>query len=122
MEDSANPRLEVSAYATKLGQVPRDQGARTANHLRSGDEVVVIEVTDNGSGISEENLSRIFDPFFTTKATGVGTGLGLSVVRKIIELHRGAIELENRMLGSGVRVRITLKVPKAEREAVDSGG
>lgn len=120
MDKTQNARLEIRAFATKLGQVPRDQGARTANHLRSGDEVVVIEVCDNGSGISEENLSRIFDPFFTTKATGVGTGLGLSVVRKIVELHRGGIEVENRMLG-GVRVRITIKVPKHDREAVDSG-
>ena len=121
MSDVPNSRLEVKAYCTKLGDVPRDQGARTANHLRSGDEVVIIEVSDNGSGISEENLSKIFDPFFTTKATGVGTGLGLSVVRKIVELHRGGIEVENRMLG-GVRVRITLKVPKPDREAVDSNG
>lgn len=119
MVDRPNAKLEVKAFTTKLGEVPRDQGARTANHLRSGDDVVIIEVADNGSGISEENLTRIFDPFFTTKATGVGTGLGLSVVRKIVELHRGAIEIENRMLG-GARVRITIKVPKPEREAVDS--
>ena len=119
MDTAAHAKLEITAFATKLGEVPRDQGARTANHLRSGDEVVVIEVCDNGSGISEENLRKIFDPFFTTKATGVGTGLGLSVVKKIVELHRGAIEIENRMLG-GARVRITIKVPTAEREAVDS--
>jgi len=119
MDTATHAKLEVTAFATKLGEVPRDQGARTANHLRSGDEVVIIEVCDNGSGISEENLRKIFDPFFTTKATGVGTGLGLSVVKKIVELHRGAIEIENRMLG-GARVRITIKVPKAERDAVDS--
>src|SRR5690606_1610005 len=117
MDETAHAKLEVTAFATKLGEVPRDHGARTANHLRSGDEVVVVEVCDNGSGISEENLRKIFDPFFTTKATGVGTGLGLSVVKKIVELHRGAIEVENRMLG-GARVRITIKVPKAERDAV----
>lgn len=119
LDQTAQAKLEVTAFATKLGQVPRDQGARTANHLRSGDEVVVIEVCDNGDGISEENLRKIFDPFFTTKATGVGTGLGLSVVKKIVELHRGAIEIENRILG-GVCVRITIKVPKVERDAVDS--
>jgi signal transduction histidine kinase len=74
--------------------------------------VVILEVKDNGSGISEKNLQKIFDPFFTTKATGLGTGLGLSVVSKIVELHGGSISIRNRLLG-GVTVRIILKVPKS---------
>ena len=105
------PKLEIVAYSETLRNVPRDEGARTADHLRSGDEVVVLEVKDNGCGISEENLQKVFDPFFTTKATGVGTGLGLSVVRKIVELHGGSIQIRNRLLG-GVAVRVILKVSK----------
>ena len=61
-----------------------------------------------GSGISDEHLAKIYDPFFTTKATGVGTGLGLPVSRKIIELHGGSLDIKNIREG-GVRVTITLK-------------
>ncbi|MBK1825713.1 PAS domain-containing protein [Haloferula rosea] len=87
----------------------RDEGARTAGHLREGDPVVFIEVEDSGPGIDPENLSKLYDPFFTTKPTGMGTGLGLSVSRKIIELHQGTLDLENREEG-GVRATIVLKV------------
>lgn len=52
--------------------------------------------TDNGSGISEDVLSKIFDPFFTTKDVGSGTGLGLDVVHKIIEKHGATIEVESK--------------------------
>ncbi len=120
MKDAARPTLEVLIYSDKLGNVTRDEGVRTAGHLRSGDEVVVLEVKDNGSGISTENLEKVFDPFFTTKPTGKGTGLGLSVVRKIVELHGGAIAIENREFG-GAKARILLRAMNgAEGEAIDS--
>ena len=113
MSETERPKLEVIAYSEKLDKIPRDEGARTAHHLRSGDDVVILEVKDNGSGIPDKNLQKVFDPFFTTKATGIGTGLGLSVVCKIVELHGGLIEIRNRLLG-GVTVRIMLKVPKGQ--------
>lgn len=53
-------------------------------------------------------MSKVFDPFFTTKATGQGTGLGLSVVKKIVELHRGLLKLENNPTG-GVTVSLILR-------------
>jgi PAS domain S-box-containing protein len=56
---------------------------------------IVIRFTDNGMGIPEENINKIFDPFFTTK--NVGTGLGLTVSHKIIQDHRGIIEVESRV-------------------------
>ncbi len=73
-----------------------------------GDRVVVVEVWDNGSGIPEAHLRRVFDPFFTTKPVGVGTGLGLSVVKNIVDLHGGAIGVKNAP-GGGVLVTIVLK-------------
>lgn len=111
MKGKPKPNLEVLVYTDKLKSVERDEGVRTKDHLRSGDDVVILEVKDNGTGISEEHMQRLFDPFFTTKATGIGTGLGLSVVRKIVELHGGTVGIRNRLLG-GAAVRITLKLRK----------
>lgn len=72
----------------------------------------VIEVADNGCGISKENLGRVFDPFFTTKGVGKGTGLGLSVSRGIIEGHKGRIEVDSKA-GEGSTFRVCLPVPQA---------
>jgi signal transduction histidine kinase len=56
------------------------------NHL-------LVEFTDSGAGVPPEIIDKIFQPFFTTKPIGEGTGLGLDIVRKIIEKHRGRIEV-----------------------------
>ena len=64
-----------------------------------------IEIEDTGCGISEENADKIFNPFFTTKEKG--SGLGLSIVRKIIEGHRGTIDIQSRE-GEGTRVEVQL--------------
>jgi PAS domain S-box-containing protein len=77
-------------------------------HFRPGDQLVIAEVRDTGKGIHEDLLPKVFDPFFTTKPVGVGTGLGLSVVKKIIDLHGGAIDIRNGPLG-GVVVTLMLR-------------
>lgn len=56
---------------------------------------VCVEITDNGSGIPEDIQTRIFEPFFTTKAMGEGTGMGLDIVKKIMERHHADITLES---------------------------
>jgi len=56
---------------------------------------VYMEIRDNGSGITPEDIKKIFDPFFTTKDVGTGTGLGLSVCMGIIESHGGRIEVQS---------------------------
>jgi signal transduction histidine kinase len=66
-----------------------------------------LEVSDNGTGISTEDLTRVFDPFFTTKEVGKGTGLGLSIVQSIIEEHHGTIAVESEP-GIGTKFIITL--------------
>jgi signal transduction histidine kinase len=58
-------------------------------------EFIVVQVTDTGEGIPQEYLNRIFDPFFTTKAPGKGTGLGLATCFRIVDQHRGTIEVES---------------------------
>ncbi|MDD5409518.1 MAG: ATP-binding protein [Candidatus Omnitrophica bacterium] len=89
----------------------RDAGGQSGISFASGEEVVIVEIEDTGTGISEENLKRIFDPFFTTKGLGKGTGLGLSISQNIINLHKGLIEIISQ-LGKGTRVIITLRISK----------
>jgi signal transduction histidine kinase len=67
----------------------------------------IIQITDTGCGISEENLSKITDPFFTTKEPGQGTGLGLSISYVIIQEHKGSIEFQSG-IGKGTMVTIAL--------------
>ncbi len=74
--------------------------------LSEKDNSVVIEIHDNGEGIAEEIREKLFTPFFSTKSGG--TGLGLYIVREIIEAHRGEIDLRNRPTGKGAIARLTL--------------
>ena len=59
------------------------------------DTKVLVSITDSGKGIPPEIIPKIFEPFFTTKPAGEGSGLGLDIVRKIIEKHQGTIEVES---------------------------
>ncbi|MFQ6116166.1 MAG: PAS domain-containing sensor histidine kinase, partial [bacterium] len=68
---------------------------------------VLVKISDNGMGISEENLERIFSPFFTTKDTEKGTGLGLSICKKIVEEHGGKITIASK-LNQGTTVSVVL--------------
>ena len=77
------------------------------------DARIEIVVTDSGSGISRDNIKKIYDPFFTTKTTGLG--IGLSIVRRIIQDHGGEIEIGSNDLG-GAEFRITWSA-KAEGTA-----
>jgi PAS domain S-box-containing protein len=90
-------------------EVDRNAGWRLADRFRAGQTVVLAEVIDTGCGIPEEKLAQIFDPFFTTKPTGKGTGLGLTVTKKIVELHGGSLDIRNRKEG-GVLVTLLFKV------------
>ena len=60
------------------------------------DGFVVVEIGDNGPGISPEVTAHIFEPFFTTKAVGEGTGLGLDTVQRIVKKHRGNIQVNSK--------------------------
>jgi signal transduction histidine kinase len=77
---------------------------------RQGD-AVVVRVADDGPGVPAEIRDRIFDPFFTTKAVGQGTGLGLDIVRRLIQRHNGQIELDSRP--GRTEFRVTLPVAGA---------
>lgn len=76
-------------------------------------DFLYISVSDNGSGIPEENLDRLFDPFFTTKDEG--TGLGLSITFQIVKAHDGEVEVKQNNSGGS---RFIIKLPLKE---VDNG-
>ncbi len=72
---------------------------------------VKLSISDTGSGIDPENISKIFDPFFTTKEVGKGTGLGMNIAYNIIQQHEGCIAVESEP-GKGTTFTISLPVPE----------
>jgi PAS domain S-box-containing protein len=89
--------------------VVANHGNRSLTHSGVRRIGVIVEFDDTGTGIAPEKLGNVFDPFFTTKPTGKGTGLGLTVSRKVVELHGGSLEISNRSEG-GVSAKVLLKV------------
>jgi two-component system NtrC family sensor kinase len=73
---------------------------------------IEIEISDNGRGISEEDMPHIFEPFFSTKEKINGIGLGLAIVHGIIQNHKGKIEVRS-VRGKGTTISINLSVIKA---------
>jgi two-component system NtrC family sensor kinase len=71
-----------------------------------------LSISDTGCGIDRAHLDSIFEPYFTTKPAGVGTGLGLALVRTIVERHHGSVEVDSE-LGRGSTFRITLPIASA---------
>ena len=74
-------------------------------------EVININIKDNGHGISKNNILKVTDPFFTTKDPGKGTGLGLSITYSIIKEHGGSMEIESEV-GNGTNIKIS--IPKTK--------
>lgn len=68
---------------------------------------IILEISDEGSGLSNEALEKVFQPFFSTKPTGEGSGLGLSVVHGIVASHKGSISVSNNK-GAGATFTVTL--------------
>jgi len=125
-----DPDVVVSADGQKLRQVfanvmqnaleavdGRRPGGRVEVHLVAEGDRALVEVVDNGVGIAQGDRDKIFLPFFTTKPSG--TGLGMSIVKKIVDLHGGDIAIDSVPAG-GTRVRISL--PAATPAAVAGGG
>jgi signal transduction histidine kinase len=121
VEDSADPTIQgdpdqlkqvllnlVQNAADSIEEhgkiVLRAEIERASLHGRVGN-VAILEVEDNGKGISAEVQKRLFDPFYTTKPSG--TGLGLSIAARIIEQHRGAFRYKNEV-GRGTTFGILL--------------
>lgn len=110
---------QINAYPDQLGQVWNNL-ITNAIHAMNGqgdltitiekiDQTIRVSIQDNGSGIPEDVQKRIFEPFFTTKAAGEGTGMGLDIVKKIVENHGGNIDFESTP-GQGTCFHVTLPI------------
>jgi PAS domain S-box-containing protein len=116
-----DPELPVvQAVGGQLEQVLINLITNAVHAVENGGRVVVraqiespstvlLEVADSGPGISDEDREKIFEPFYTTKSDGKGTGLGLPIVRNIIEQHRGEISIARSDLG-GAAFRVILPI------------
>jgi len=97
--------------------VSADTG-RIELRTRMQPDAVTVEVKDNGGGIAPEHLPRLFDPLFTTKKGSEGTGFGLANVKKIVEEHRGRVQVSSRPgMGSVFRIEIPLTDSSRRLEA-----
>jgi PAS domain S-box-containing protein len=108
----------IKCYPQQLNQVFNNILINAAQAIKEKGEVgiktfsenesICIQIKDNGEGIAKENITKIFDPFFTTKKVGIGTGLGLSISLRIIEKHKGSINVQS-TVGKGTT--FTIKLP-----------
>ncbi len=113
------PRIQC--YPQLLNQVFMNLLVNAAHSIKERGEIkiqtrvknknVEIKISDTGSGIPKENLSRIFDPFYTTKEIGKGTGLGLNVAYNIIKKHQGRIDVKSDVEKG---TTFTIRIPTAE--------
>lgn len=77
--------------------------------LKKSEDYQTVVIRDTGQGIPEEILGKIFTPFFTTKKAGEGSGLGLDIVKKIVDKHKGKIEVES-AVGAGTAFSVFIPV------------
>ena len=80
--------------------------------LRCINNQVEVKFADFGCGIPEENLGRIFEAFFTTRTSGEGSGMGLAIVKKVVEKHRGTIDVKTEV-GNGSTFTVLIPYPPA---------
>ena len=105
--------LQIQAALIQLIQNARaamDKGGTLILETTQPESMLLrLRVTDTGHGIKPEHLSRVFDPFFTTKSNRTDTGIGLSMVHKIVEDHGGSIRVESQV-GQGTTFWLTFPI------------
>jgi len=115
LADGSQLQQVVMNLVLNGAEATRKKGAgrlRVSTRATERKQEVVLEVRDDGEGMSPELKERIFEPFFTTKDEGKGVGLGLAVVYGIVQAHGGDIEVESTP-GKGTLFRVTLPVRTA---------
>jgi len=128
-KDLAEGLPDISLDVNQIKQVLNNLAVNAADAMSAGGDLtvrtryneqskkIVVAVSDTGSGISKENITKIFDPFYTTKETGKGTGLGLSVTYGIIQRHNGTIKVDS-VPGAGTTFTIEFPVDAEQNQAV----
>ena len=106
-------QMLVNLVQNGIDAIPDSGEVNISTQLNEAGDYAEIEVSDNGSGIPQENISELFNPFYTTKEMGKGTGLGLSIVYGIVKMHSGDISVDSK-LGKGTTFLI--KLPLAGKE------
>jgi two-component system NtrC family sensor kinase len=96
----------VYAIHQKFGE---EEGGILTIQTRINHRQVIISISDNGTGMSEETKRKIFDPFYTTKDVGQGTGLGMSIAFNTLQKHDGSIQVETK-LGEGTTFNIIIPI------------
>lgn len=115
IETELEARARIEGNAAEIEQVVvnlvsnavdaiSDKGTVTVRS-RENDKWSIIEVADDGKGMSEDVKRKVFDPFFTTKDPGKGTGLGMSIIYKIVENHRGKVSVDSQE-GRGTTISV----------------
>ncbi|NFV79110.1 response regulator [Magnetospirillum aberrantis] len=111
------PTGELACFAGQLNQVLMNIVANAVDAIADDGTIIVrtaiedgdflIAVKDSGCGIAREHVEHIFDPFFTTKPVGQGTGLGLAITYKIVQAHKGRVQVDSEP-GKGTEIRVLI--------------
>ncbi|MDT8401090.1 MAG: ATP-binding protein [Bacteroidales bacterium] len=99
------------AILVNASEAIRENGEIIVRTRIKDDDKIRIEISDNGMGITAENLPHIFEPFYTTKRDTSGLGLGLSIVHGIIQNHKGKVEVDSEV-GKGTTISIILPLKR----------
>jgi len=99
------------------GQAIGEKGKITVI-ARQADRMVFIDIKDTGSGIPENKLKELFNPFFTTKEPGKGTGLGLFIVRQVVEKNGGRIYLKETKVSEGTTFTVEFPITTGQESRV----
>ena len=121
----------ISCFPSQLGQVFLNLLSNAVHAVGPDGKIevssklekqnVLIEVADNGCGMSEDVRLHVFEPFFTTKPRGVGTGLGLNIARKIVERHGGRLSVTSTP-GQGSTFVVSIPLKSANQQQLNGQG
>lgn len=105
-------QIFVALLVNSSEAVP-DDGEIKLSTRNTDDHSIVVDISDNGSGIVPEDIPHIFEPFYTTKRHGDGIGLGLAIVHGIVKSHQGSIDVSSI---SGKGTTMSIKIPLIRKE------
>lgn len=117
MKKTGIQQVFINLIGNALDALKRSEEKKLHIRIKPMEKMVETKVIDTGEGIGSGSIMKIFDPFYTTKPPGMGTGLGLSVSRGIVESHGGFITCESRK-GEGAVFRVLLPIDRTEEPAM----